>query len=97
MTNVDLEPVCGQVEILRWVKARQAELKELETAARGAVEEVMGNAEVGTLDDKPVVKWSTYKKRQFDQKALKEHLPELAEEYTDVKEVRRFELLDDDE
>lgn len=96
MTNVDLESVRGPIDVYRWIKLRQAELKELETTTRAAIEAAMGDADTGTLDDKPVISWLTYKKRQLNQKALKENLPELAETYTEVKEVRRFELVTDE-
>jgi hypothetical protein len=96
MTNVDLEKVRDQVELLRWTKVRQAELKELEAAARDDVENIMGNADTGTLDGKPVIKWSTYKKRQLNQKMMREEIAEIAEAYTELIDVRRFELVDDE-
>lgn len=95
MTNVDLESVRGAIDVYRWIKLRQAELKELETTTRAAIEAAMSDADTGTLDDKPVINWLTYKKRQLNQKALKEELSELVEMYTEVKEVRRFELVDE--
>lgn len=94
MTAVNLESVRGPVEVLRYCKARKAELKTLEEAAREQVEAVMGDADEGLLDNEPAIRWPTYKKRQLDQKALHEDHPELAESYTKFVEQRTFTIVD---
>lgn len=96
MTAADLESVRPQVEVLRWVKQRQAELEALKAKARDAIEATMGDAEEGTLDGKTVIKWSSYKKRALSQKALKKAYPEAFEECVDTTVVRRFELVEED-
>lgn len=93
MTNVDLSDVRGQVEILRWAKAQQAKLKEIEANARDAIEAKMGNADVGLLDGEEAITWATFKKRQLDQKALRDEHPELAESFTQLVEQRQFKVV----
>lgn len=94
MTNVDLNHVRDQVQILKWAKARIAEVKELEKNARDAIEEALGNNDIGQLDGETVVTWTTHKKRQFQQAKLKEEHPELVEQYTELIEARTFKLVD---
>ena len=94
MTAIDLESVRPYIDILRWTKTRKKELNEIESNARAAVEDAMGDADEGLLDDEPAISWKSYKKRQLDQKALKEDHPELVEEFVQLTEVRRFEVLE---
>jgi predicted phage-related endonuclease len=91
----NLDPIRGQIEILRFVKARKAELKELEDRARAAIEAAMGDAEEGTLDGKVAITWKTAKRRSLDQKALARDHPDLVEEYKTVSPYRRFEVVDE--
>lgn len=93
MPKINLEPVRPHVEILRWVKRRKAELKELEENARSAVEVVMGEADEGELDGETVVTWHRHKRRTLDQSALKDAEPYVHEEYMTTTVVRRFEVV----
>lgn len=93
MSAVDLEKVRDQVELLRWVAAREKELKEVKARARGIVEDALGGAEVGTLDGETAVTWSKFKKRQFDKAALESEHPDIVAEYTKLVESSRFEVL----
>jgi predicted phage-related endonuclease len=98
--SVDLESVRAQVLLLRWIKSRQAELKELEAAARGAVEDAMGHRSIGLLDGEEVIRWGSHKRTSFDQKAFGDAHPDLLEAYRTSREVRRFEVIeveDDDD
>lgn len=96
MASKDLASVRAQYELLTWVAQRKKELKDLEDAAKSAIQEALGSADTGELDGKPVISWTTYKKRQFDQKALKESHPEVAEAYTKLVEVRTFRMLEEE-
>lgn len=92
MKPVNLESVRASVEILRMVKRKQADLKELEAEHRGAVEEALGDNDEGELDGEVVVKWTRFKSRSLNQKALKEANPDLVENYYELSEKRRFEV-----
>lgn len=95
MSSVDLDKLRAQVELLRFVKSRKAELKVIEDNARAAVEEALGDADTGTLDGEPVVAWRFYKRRALDQKALKASFKDVYEACLRATEVRRFDLLDE--
>lgn len=92
----NLESLRAQVAILRHVKAKRAELSELEANARAAVEEALGEDTEGTIDGVTVIKWSRSKRTSLNQKLLKELYPEIAAECQDTIEVRRLLVLEDD-
>lgn len=94
MSRVDLENLRAQLELLRFVKERKAELKELEDTARAAIEAELGDADEGTLDGHVVVTWKSYKRNALDQKLLRSSYPEIYESCKRTSEVRRFELRD---
>lgn len=90
-----LDNVRGAVEVLRYCKAKKAELTERENDAKAAIQEALGNDDSGTIDGVEVVTWKTHKRRALDQKALRAKLPEVFDLYSTTTEVRRFEVLDD--
>lgn len=92
--TVDLEPVRAQVELLRWVETRLAELKELQKAARADVEAAMGEHAVGLLDGEDAIHWGHHKRTTFDQKAYAAEHPFDYESYKKTSSVRRFDVLD---
>jgi hypothetical protein len=93
MNEIDLDPVRGHVEILRYVKAEKGKLAELEKLARATVEDAMGEHEMGLLDGEPAIHWPHYKERRFDQSAFGEDHPDLLEQYKAAREKRRFEVI----
>jgi predicted phage-related endonuclease len=86
----DLEKVKAHIEVLRYVKSQKAMLKELEEISRAAVEEALGDDEIGTLDGETAVTWKHYKENRLDQSALKEDHPDIVEEYKQMKSKRTF-------
>lgn len=92
-TETDLDVVRANVEVLVYVKARMAELKEMQALSRAVVEEALGDNEIGMLDGKPVISFKHLKVRRIDQEALKEEFPEIAEHCTKTFAQRRFEVL----
>ena len=96
MHGTNLDDLRAHVALLRWAKARKAEIKEIEDNARHAVEQAMGNSDLGLIDGKPAIAWKSHKQRRLDQKALKAAHPDLVDSYTMSSEVRRFEVIDDE-
>ena len=92
MSTVSLDNLRAQVELLKWAKARKAEIADVEAQARAAVEAALGDNEAGTVDGELAVTWRTQKVRRLNQKALKEEHPELVESYYETNEQRRFEI-----
>lgn len=52
-------------------------------------------ADVGTINGRPAVRWTTVTSHRLDTKTLKAKDPELAERYTVTSTSRRFTVLDD--
>lgn len=92
--SVNLDSLRAQIERLQFVKEQKAELKEIEDAARDAIEEALGDADEGTLDGHTVVTWKFHKRHALDQKILKVSFPDIYECCKRTSEVRRFEVLD---
>lgn len=93
--STDLSHLRVQVDILRAVKAKEAELKALKENARAAIEDALGDSDVGTIDGEPVVTWKFHKRVALDQKVLKSSFPDVFDECVRTTEVRRFEICDD--
>jgi predicted phage-related endonuclease len=93
MTEINLAPVRAHIEVLRYVKTQKAKLKELEDAARAAVEDAMGSHDVGILDGEPAVHWTHFKEQRFDSSAFRDDNPELYEQYRTARPKRRFEVI----
>jgi predicted phage-related endonuclease len=93
MTEIDLNAVRGHIEVLRYCKTQKAKLKELEDAARAAVEDAMGQHDVGVLDGEPAVHWTHFKESRFDSSAFRDDNPELYETYKTARDKRRFEIV----
>lgn len=90
---MNIDPVRAHVEILKFVKVKKAELKEMEEASRAAVEEALGGNEVGEVCGETVVTWKRVMSKRLNQQALKSDHPELVEQYSQLGESRRFEVV----
>lgn len=95
MSRVNLDDLRAQVELLRFVKTRKVELKEIEDRAREAIQAELRDCDEGTLDGHVVVTWKSHKRHALDQKLLREAYPEVYEGCKRATEVRRFEIVDD--
>lgn len=52
------------------------------------------NAQVGTVNGRPAVRWTHVSTRRLDTKALREAQPDLVEQYTRETTSRRFTLVE---
>lgn len=93
MSSVSLDHIKAHVDILAYAKRKQAELAETVERSRAAIEEALGENEVGTLEGEPAIRWSHQKVNRLNQKTLKAERPEIVAEYTEASEQRRFEVL----
>lgn len=88
-----LDELKAHIDILKFCKTKQAELAEMVERSRAAIEEVLGDEEIGTIEGEPVVRWTHQKVNRLNQKALKAERPEIVAEYTEASTQRRFEVL----
>lgn len=68
------------------------DLEETKKLARGHLERMMGDAELGLVDGRPAVHWTVVSSRRLDHKKLKEQAPDLVEACTVTQLSRRFTL-----
>lgn len=54
------------------------------------------NAEVGTVNGRPAVRYTTVVTKRLDTKSLKAKEPELAEQFSITSTSRRFTLIEDE-
>lgn len=89
---MNLNQLRGHVEILQFVKARRAEIDLMEEHARAAVEEAMGEDEIGEVDGKIVITWRHTKSRRFNQSQHKAQEPGCHEIYMQASDGRQFKV-----
>lgn len=97
MSAVDLVSVRHHYNLLAWIKARRAELDEMESDARAAIEDTLGEAEIGELDGRHVVTWRHTTQRRISATVLRQRFPQVAEQCVVVAERREFRLVEGDE
>lgn len=74
-------------------EAAKAVIKQAESeveAAEARLMELLGPAEVGTVDGQPVISWKRFEREQVDLKALRIRHPELVAQFTTKNPYRRF-------
>lgn len=91
--SISLDHIKAHVDILKYAKRKQAELNEMVERSRAAVEEALGENEIGTIDGDPAIRWGHQKVNRLNQKALKNDHPEIVAEYTEATAPRRFEVI----
>lgn len=99
---VDLSGVRHAVDVLIWARNERAKVeervKELEDAAKDTIKRALGeNGTRGELDGRPVVNWSKYNKKVFNQKKFRQDHPDLFEQYYEDTPSRTFTPLDGDD
>ena len=95
MNGVNLDPVRGQITAYKAIDEQIKALTETRQALRVDIEDALGDNEIGVLDGKTVVTWRHSKKpERFDLTAFRKAYPELAAEFTTVREAPRvFKVL----
>lgn len=88
----DITHIRGHVDLFKWAKVEQAKLKEIETGARAAIEEALGDADEGFIDGQVVVRRKHIKSNKLDQKLLDSLYPDVLAECKSISESTRFEV-----
>ena len=96
---VDLDATAAAF-LVAYIEAKQ-KIKDWQEKADIAAEQVkfaMGDAEIGLVNGKESVRWTSVESRRIDVKKLRELLPEEAIEQLEVASIsRRFSIVSDDE
>jgi len=77
---------------LRHVRSELKSYEDLEDQLKAALCEMIGNAEVATLDGVTVATWKGQTRQRFDQKSFVDQNPDLAKKYTKQVQSRTFLL-----
>jgi len=92
--SVDLpEQAASMIARLAAAKHKLAEAREQEDALKADVARMLGDAEVGKLDGRPVVSWRSQVRSGFDTKRFIAEHPELAREYHTTTSSRVLRLM----
>ena len=85
--------VAEAISQLSSLKAQLAELKKQEKFLAGIIQRTMGSEEILTDgDDTVLCTWKWSERISYDTKKLIEDLPDIAERYKSVKQIRTFRL-----
>lgn len=94
---VDLDPAASAF-LAAYIEAR-AKIKEWEEKADVAAEQVkaaMGDAQVGLVNGREAVRWTTVESKRIDPKKVRELLPEnLWEKFETSSVSRRFTIVEE--
>ena len=94
---IDIKEYDGTLEFLKDVKAQIAALKEQQTMLEDKLKGIIGENNVGTMNGKPVAKYSSYETAVFRQKNFKDENPDMVARYTTIETRTRFVLIDEDQ
>ena len=93
--EVELDALVNWVVHLKQLRQDRAEIDEQIELAEGQIKDALGDAEVGTLNGEPIVKWTHVITNRFDQKAAKALLTDdQVAACTKPSESRRFTIVE---
>jgi predicted phage-related endonuclease len=93
--EIDITELQNWVIMLKQLRADRADIDEQIEVIEGQIKDALGDAEIGTINGAPVVRWSHVVSNRFDQKTAKEMLtPEQVEACMKPLESRRFTIVE---
>ena len=93
--EIDITELQNWVIMLKQLRADRADIDEQIEVIEGQIKDALGDAEIGTINGAPVVRWSYVVSNRFDQKAAKELLTaEQVAACTKPSESRRFTIVE---
>ncbi len=87
-----VDGLADHVARLRQIGARIKELSAEADQIKAAIQDALGDYEVGTVHGLPAVTWTRHTRHALDQKAFREACPELYRHFLKASTVRRFTL-----
>ena len=93
--EVELDALANWVVHLKQLRQDRAQIDEQIELAEGHIKDALGDAEIGTLNGEPIVKWTHIVTNRFDQKAAKALLTDdQVAACTKPSESRRFTIVE---
>jgi hypothetical protein len=94
-TEVELDALVNWVVHLKQLRQDRNMIDEQIELAEGHIKDALGDAEIGTLNGEPIVKWTHVTTNRFDQKAAKALLTDdQVAACTKPSESRRFTIVE---
>ena len=91
----EIDELLNWLILLKGLRADRADIDMQIEVAEGQIKDALGDAEIGTINGAPVVRWSYVVSNRFDQKAAKELLTaEQVAACTKPSESRRFTIVE---
>lgn len=95
-SETEIDALLNWLILLKGLRADRAEIDMQIEVAEAHIKDALGDAEIGTINGEPVVRWSYVTTNRFDQKVAKELLsPEQLAQCTKATESRRFTIVGD--
>ncbi|MBM7771208.1 putative phage-related endonuclease [Actinokineospora baliensis] len=94
LSLVPLDRIADEFAQLERLAPRLDKLAARQRHLQRVIKAVLGDGEIGTIGNVPVVSWKKTLRVAVSQKLLKERYPHIVSEVSDITEVRRFLLLD---
>ncbi|GAA0632479.1 hypothetical protein GCM10010174_61930 [Kutzneria viridogrisea] len=91
-----VDSVADWIAAYRHAHANAEQWSELANRAKEKVTAALGDAEIGTIDGKPAVRYTIVHKRRLNTTKLREQHPDLVDAFTTPAAERRFSLIDKD-
>jgi len=82
----ELDELAGVIANWRAAKTKAAEWKTAADELSAVIVTALGDAEIGTVDGKPIVSYKRFKKTALSQKLLKQLHPDVFAECTETTE-----------
>jgi predicted phage-related endonuclease len=95
LTPVAVDPLADQLARLRALLARKRQIEAEADEIRAAIQDALGDYEIGTVHGLPAVTWTHHIRHAFDQTAFKKAEPELHAVYLKATPYRRFTVIED--
>lgn len=95
--DIALDDLANWIDLYRQATDGIAALEERRKVARERIEAALGDAETGTVDGRPVVRWAHVTTRRLDQRRAKELLGDRVDDAMTEVTSRRFALVTEDE
>jgi predicted phage-related endonuclease len=94
-TPIAVDSLADYIQRLKILNGRIKDLSTEAEAIKAAIQDAMGDYELGTVHGLPAVTWTRHVRHALDQRALKEQAGDVYHAYLKATPYRRFNLVED--